>query len=105
MRDKSRMLRGMSNTPTESRATPRSLRAELGIDQSDLAERAGVGLRTVTELEAGRNVSVESIEKIARVLGVTPGALLDAKRREAALRTAAPLAERRRLASKKRKAS
>jgi transcriptional regulator with XRE-family HTH domain len=37
--------------------------------QAEVAGRAGVGVNTVSNLEAGRNVSFESVVRIAMVLG------------------------------------
>jgi transcriptional regulator with XRE-family HTH domain len=37
--------------------------------QADVAGRAGVGVNTVSNLEAGRNVSFESVVRVAMVLG------------------------------------
>ncbi|WP_341964405.1 helix-turn-helix transcriptional regulator [Pseudomonas sp. RC10] len=37
--------------------------------QSDLAGRAGVGVTTVSNLEAGRNVGLETVVRVAVVLG------------------------------------
>jgi y4mF family transcriptional regulator len=46
-------------------------REELGITQVDLASLAGVGLRTVKEIEGGKsNPTVETLYKLAEVLGM-----------------------------------
>ncbi|GAA5004709.1 helix-turn-helix transcriptional regulator [Acinetobacter puyangensis] len=37
--------------------------------QAEVAQRAGVGVNTVSNLEAGKNVSFENLVKIAMVLG------------------------------------
>ncbi|WP_409333780.1 helix-turn-helix domain-containing protein [Burkholderia sp. Bp8963] len=37
--------------------------------QADVAARAGVGANTVSNLEAGRNVSLETVVRVAMVLG------------------------------------
>lgn len=39
--------------------------------QAELARRADVGLTTISNLEAGRNVSFETLVKVAMVLGHT----------------------------------
>nr|WP_253950626.1 MULTISPECIES: helix-turn-helix transcriptional regulator [Pseudomonas syringae group] len=37
--------------------------------QADVAARAGIGVNTVSNLEAGRNVAFESLVRVAMVLG------------------------------------
>ena len=37
--------------------------------QADVAARAGIGVNTVSNLEAGRNVGFESVIRVATVLG------------------------------------
>lgn len=46
-------------------------RLALQMTQADVASRAGVGVNTVSNLEAGRNVSVENLVRVAMVLGRT----------------------------------
>ncbi|WP_262405878.1 helix-turn-helix transcriptional regulator [Stenotrophomonas sp. AS012628] len=47
----------------------RTERMALGMTQSDLAGRAGIGTNTVSNLEAGRNVGFEAVIRVAMVLG------------------------------------
>lgn len=47
----------------------RTERLALGMSQADVASRAGVGGNTVSSMEAGRNVSFESLVRVAMVLG------------------------------------
>ena len=47
----------------------RTERLALQMTQADVAARAGVGANTVSNLEAGRNVSLESVVRVAMVLG------------------------------------
>ena len=46
----------------------RTERMALGMTQSDLAGRAGIGTNTVSNLEAGRNVGFEAVVRVAMVL-------------------------------------
>jgi two-component system response regulator len=55
----------------------RNWRTRLGISQEELAERAGLHRTYISDVERGaRNVSLESIEKLARALQVTVSKLL-----------------------------
>lgn len=47
----------------------RKERISLQMTQSELAQRAGVGVNTVSSLEAGRNVGFEVVVRVAMVLG------------------------------------
>ena len=47
----------------------RKERLYLRMTQANVAARAGVGVNTVSNLEAGRNVSFENLVRIAMVLG------------------------------------
>jgi len=47
----------------------RKQRLFLEMSQAEVAARSGVGVNTVSNLEAGRNVSVENLVCIAMVLG------------------------------------
>jgi len=47
----------------------RKQRLFLEMSQAEVASRSGVGVNTVSNLEAGRNVSVENLVRIAMVLG------------------------------------
>ncbi|HET8769929.1 MAG TPA: helix-turn-helix domain-containing protein [Gemmatimonadaceae bacterium] len=51
----------------------RRLRLQENQSVSDLAERAGVGERTIGRVEAGENTSLESLVKILRALGRLDG--------------------------------
>ncbi|WP_282373617.1 helix-turn-helix domain-containing protein [Pseudomonas sp. PS02290] len=49
----------------------RAERLALQMTQADVASRAGVGVNTVSNLEAGRNISFENLVRVAMVLGRT----------------------------------
>ena len=56
--------------------TIKSKRAELGLSQEDLAERAGLHRTYISDVERGtRNLSLESIEKLARALDLSVSSL------------------------------
>ena len=76
------MAKGMPRRSLTSRA----LRAELGrrlarlrlarnVTQSALAEDAGIGLRTLRRIEAGQPSSLDSLLRVAIVLGLADGLL------------------------------
>lgn len=47
----------------------RTERLALEMTQAELAGRAGIGINTVSNLEAGRNVGFENVIRVAMVLG------------------------------------
>jgi transcriptional regulator with XRE-family HTH domain len=49
----------------------RVLRQDRNLSQQALASQAGVALRTVANLEAGQDVSLDTLRKLAEVLDVT----------------------------------
>jgi len=49
----------------------RTERLALQMTQADVAGRAGIGTNTVSNLEAGRNVGLENMVRVAMVLGRT----------------------------------
>jgi transcriptional regulator with XRE-family HTH domain len=49
----------------------RTERLALEMTQAEVAGRAGVGTNTVSNLEAGRNVGLENVIRVAMVLGRT----------------------------------
>lgn len=51
-------------------AQVRAARAALGLRQADLAERAGVTIRTLRNLETGENSTLDTLARISRALGV-----------------------------------
>src|SRR5947207_14659639 len=59
-------------------ASVRSLRFRLGISQEELAERADLHRTYIAGIERGaRNVTLKSMDKLAKALGVSPASLLD----------------------------
>ncbi len=58
-------------------AAVRSLRFRLGISQEELAERADMHRTYIAGSERGaRNVTLKSVDRLARALGVSTAALL-----------------------------
>ena len=56
----------------------RTQRLAAGKTQTALATAAGVSLRTVQEIEAGKGTTVSTVIALADALGLSPGSLLDA---------------------------
>lgn len=46
------------------------LRSSLGVTQEELASRLGIALKNLQRIEAGQNLTLRSIERIARALGI-----------------------------------
>lgn len=59
----------------------RRLRAKLEIDQEELSEKAGVHRITITNLETGRTQGArqDTVEALAKALGVKPSELVDSE--------------------------
>lgn len=58
----------------------RRLRARKKLSQKALADRVGISVSYVSMLERGqRSPPLETVEKMARALGVTPASLLGGK--------------------------
>lgn len=49
----------------------KALRALKGWSQADLAERAGIHARRISQLENGKSQHVENIKQVAAALGLT----------------------------------
>jgi len=58
----------------------RTLRWAKGLSQRELAERAGVGSRTVANVEAGEGMTVATLAALAGVLGASADDLLNPRR-------------------------
>lgn len=48
------------------------IRISMNLTQSDMAEQSGVALRTVSRMENGESVKVESVLNVLRILKVLP---------------------------------
>jgi transcriptional regulator with XRE-family HTH domain len=73
------MLHGLCSMPMIKRFgdTVRKLRLELGLSQEELAERADLHRTYIAGIErGGRNITLRSVEKIARALKVSISSLL-----------------------------
>jgi len=61
-------------------ANVRRLRGKKKLSQKALADKVGISVAAVSMLERGqRSPPLETIERMAKALGVTPAALLGAK--------------------------
>lgn len=60
----------------------RALRTGRGLTQLQLARRAGVAARTVTNLENGDGVSIPTLGAVAAVLGASAEDLLSPRRKD-----------------------
>lgn len=71
------LARNKSDPKTRFGETLRAARLEVGMSQEELAHRAGLDRTYVSSCERGnRNVSLETIVKLADALAVLPSALL-----------------------------
>ena len=68
----------MSNNISKSNIAKniKKLRQEKGISQDRLSKLADLSLNTVVNIEAGNNPTIETLEKIAKALGVSIDELL-----------------------------
>ena len=69
-------LEGSTNTPTEDwegylGEQFRAMRIRANLEQLELAERAGVSVGALKNLEGGKGSSVKTLIKVARALGRT----------------------------------
>jgi len=68
---------GVSNLPSRFGDHLRKVRAAKGISQEGLADKAGLHRTYVSSVERGkRNVTLETIEKLAKALGVSMANLM-----------------------------
>lgn len=65
------------DTP-DTKHTPASLRVRLAKKLREVAEESGVSERTLRDLEDGKDVSLDTIRRVAPVLGVTADQLIAA---------------------------
>ena len=62
--------------PAEVGRRVRALRESQSETQQTLATRAGIATRTLASLEAGQDVSLDTLRKLATALGVTVAELV-----------------------------
>lgn len=72
---------------TDTRHTPRSLRARLDMSIEQLVQKSGVSRRAIQDLEDGKDVSLKTVRSIASALDVTREVLIAAIDVEQARRT------------------
>jgi len=75
--------------PAETGRRVRSLRLGRRLTQRQLASKAGVGVRTVINLENGTGVSVPTLGAVAAVLGASADDLLAPRRKDRSMSEAA----------------
>lgn len=85
----------MTPTTDIGEETPRSLRVRLGISQETLARRAGVAIRTLSQIENGRSVRLALVQRVASALDLETPQYVAAMERRAAQLKAGPLSRRR----------
>ena len=67
----------MASVTERIAARVKELRAKRGVSQDTLAEKTGLNRLTITRLEAAAHPpNLETLDKIARALGVTVAALV-----------------------------
>jgi transcriptional regulator with XRE-family HTH domain len=54
-----------------------TLRRELGVTQDELAERLGTATRNIQRMEAGQNLTLHTLARVAAVLEVAPELLVN----------------------------
>lgn len=89
------MIRNMETTSiADVRDTPKSLRVRMGLTQEDVARMARMAVRTVGAAESGGRISLDTAERIAHVVHVSPGFYVDARENERRLNRVANLKSR-----------
>lgn len=64
------MKKNTHNTPSGIAATLKELRAKAGLTQEELAQRCGVGLRFVREVEQGKaTVRMDKVNQVLALFG------------------------------------
>ena len=58
------------------------VRRDKGLTQAEVAARLRIAVRTFQDIEAGQNLTLHTIERIAEALGVEPEELLCAAERK-----------------------
>lgn len=68
----------MATTVTPIQISLREAREKAGLTQTELAEKAGVAQRVISEMETGRTkeVRLETFERLCRALGKEPWELV-----------------------------
>lgn len=90
------MVAGMTQHGDEGRALADfvvSRRCDLGMTQAEFAAKAGVGERTVQNIEYGKRLASLTLAAVARALGMTSAELRRAAAAEAAEAAAGPEAK------------